>query len=45
MRAVTLPHWFQADFPGPVEESRTEVNTDAGTLPFRRFTGKSATLS
>ena len=41
---VTLPHWFQADFPGPVDESRAEVNTDAGTLPFRQFAGKSATL-
>ena len=41
---VRLPHWFQVDFPAAVEESKAEVQTDAGTLPFREFTSKSATV-
>jgi len=40
---VTLPHWFRADFPGPVEDAPDVVQTPNGELPCRRFSTKSAT--
>jgi hypothetical protein len=40
---VTLPHWFRADFSGPVEDAQETLQTPNGTMPCRRFTSKSET--
>ncbi|HEY1958895.1 MAG TPA: hypothetical protein VGH28_24955 [Polyangiaceae bacterium] len=34
---VTLPHWFEAHFPGPVRDSTVALSTGQGDLPFRTF--------
>jgi len=40
---VTLPHWFRADFPGPVEDTTDVIRTPNGDLPCRRFSTRSPT--